>query len=161
LDWLIVAEDPGSMFPVSKLLLSSAVVVWAVASRLVTVIVSWVTVREAGTNLKLSIVTAAGPALGGDCDEPLDVGCCDALGFAAPCAPCELSELPQPVIDAATAAAATSKVVRCRSCTACSIRLRRRTTNSLDRTGADMPGKMETLIADRQMRTPGARPRRR
>lgn len=65
-------------------------------SRLVTVIVSWLTVTEAGTNLKLSIVTASVPALGGDCDEPLDVGCCDALGFAAPCALCELSELPQP-----------------------------------------------------------------
>jgi hypothetical protein len=55
--------------------------------------------------LKLSIVTAAPPALGADC--------CDALGFAAPCALCELSELPQPAIDAATAAAATSKAVRC------------------------------------------------
>jgi hypothetical protein len=85
---------------------------------------SWLTVRQAGTNLKLSIVTAAVPALGGDCDEPLDVGCGDALGFAAPCA-------------------------------------LRRTTNSLDRTGAGMPGKMETLIDHRQMRTPGARHRRR
>ena len=72
-------------------------------SRLVRVIVSWLTVRQAGTNLKLPIVTAAVPALGSDCDEPLDIGCGDALGFAAPCA-------------------------------------LRRTTNSLDRTGAGMPG---------------------
>jgi hypothetical protein len=69
-------------------------------------------VRQAGTNLKLSIVTAAVPALGGDCDEPLDVGCGDALGFAAPCA-------------------------------------LRRTTNSLDRTGAGMPArwKRSSIIA--------------
>jgi hypothetical protein len=33
--------------------------------------------------------------------------------------------------------------------------------DSLDRTGADVPGKMETLIADRQLRTPDARDRRR
>ena len=100
-----VAEEFGSMFPVSKLLPSSAVNVCAVVSLLVTVtFVPRLTVIAGGTNLKFAMLTELEP-LGLDCDDPPDdeePPDCAAFGLEF-----EL-ELPQPAIGPATAAAAAS-----------------------------------------------------
>jgi hypothetical protein len=112
----MVADEPGSMSPVSKLLPLSAVAVCAVLSRLVTVTrAPRSTVSDAGANLKSEIVIESEPLLCLGWEDPLGLA---AAGLG--------SEPPQPAIGPATAVSATSEAMTWRSGTAFSNRSGRR-----------------------------------
>src|SRR4051794_25841084 len=110
----MVCDDPWSRLPVSKLWPSSAVAVCGALSSLVTAILAPLfTVRLAGANLKLRIVTASPLAA--------DAGLAEARGGLGE----ELAPPPQPASSAAAVAMATSAGWICRGITVSPFRLRR------------------------------------